>query len=358
LPAGAVASVFVDPRFLERTAAASPRPNDPGQERVFALLGRYLAAVRFAGIAVERRDGIVVHTEEVVDPAKLDPALARWSTRTATPDPALARMPATALAFAVANLDLGVVHDAVGALVAERDRTKWENLHVALKGILLGLDARSQVARRVGPRLAVYVERPEKGRQGLPGVITAEVGHDADGAKVAEALGNAFRTLLAVHALDDKHGGGTLRLQTRKVGAAEVTALAPQTPLAFASAEGRFLLGSSAEAVARGLAAQADPKAGRRLERVRSAYFPGVESFACADLVAVHDFVDPVRPAVARRMAARQHRPEVETARDLDQALALIHLFDAAFLTSAIEPGFEGVHRSLGLVKLPGGRED
>ncbi len=58
--------------------------------------------------------------------------------------------------------------------------------------------------------------------------------------------------------------------------------------------------------------------------------------------------------AIARaRMAARQNRPEAEAAADLDQALALIAVFDAAFATSVAEPGFTGIHRTFGLVSVP-----
>jgi hypothetical protein len=131
-----------------------------------------------------------------------------------------------------------------------------------------------------------------------------------------------------------------------------VTALSPSTPFAYALRDARLFLGTSAAAVSRALAATSDPRASGRVDRVRSAFFPDAADFALADLRSIHDIADRRRPAVLRRLAARQDRPEAEVARDLDQALALIDLFDAGFLTSTLSPDSSGAHRSFGLVRL------
>jgi hypothetical protein len=351
LPEGAAATALIDPRFVAQILAASSRPRKPGEERLHALIGRYLAAVRHAGASVSWRDGLVLHTEEVVDPEKLGPSLRAWASRTDRPGASLARIPGTALAVASVHLDAGVVLDALASLVSDADQTKLGNLGVAVNGILLGQDLRADVAPRLGPGLTAFVDRTEPG--GAQVVLQAEIANGPEGEKAGAALDNALRTLLAVHALDDKQGGGKLRLASRTVGDAKVTALAPVTPYAYAVSDGRLVLGRTEAAVARALTARPDPSAGAWFERLRAARFPSALSYACADLQAIHAYAEPRRVAIARRSALRQNRPEADAARDLDQALALIHLFDAAYATSAVDPDFRGVHRTFGLVTLP-----
>jgi hypothetical protein len=355
LPAGAVVSAFVDPRFLESVAAGSERSNDPGEERVKALLGRYASAVRFAGAAIETRHGLVLHTDEVVDPERLPHELLRWGSSDRRPDASLMRVPPGALAFAVVSLDATVVYELLASLIPERERAKWDNLQVAIRGVMLGLDPRSAVAPQVGPGAALHVEPPaaEDADRGLSLVASLEIAAGHEGERASEALTNALRTWLAAYAMDDKQGGEGLHFATEPLHGEAVTRLAPRTPLAFAAAPRRLVIGSTPGAVARALAAHRERGAGARIERLRAAFFPSVDSFACADLAAVHEWADPIRELLARRMAERQGKDEGQAARDLDHALALIRLFDAAFVTSAVEPGFRGVHRSLGFVSVP-----
>jgi hypothetical protein len=368
LPERAVASLFVDPRFIGRLMSSSPRPAKPEDDRVLALIDRYLSAVGYAGATLQWRDGPIVHTEEVVDPAKLGPELKRWAGRLDRPDPALARAPVSALIMASAALDAGVIFETLIHLAAENDPARLDNLLVALGGLLLGLDARSEVIPHVGPGVSFYLERPEPAafdRAGdppaprIPGVLTVEIARGTAGEKAATALDNALRTLLALHALgrgpNQAAGAGQARVEARAIDGVNVTSLGGPKPFAYAVREGRLVVGSSAEAVARAVDAQNEPKAEKpsRLDQLRSALFADTVSFACADLKAIHEFANAHRPALARRMAAAQKRPEPESARDLDEALALVELFDAAFFTSQVEQGFTAVHRKLGLVKLP-----
>lgn len=354
LPRRAVASLYVDPRFVERLMAVTPKPSKPGDEKVFALLTRYLAAVRYAGAALEWRDGLILHTEEVVDPGAVSPDWKRWASRTGAPADSIRRVPPTALLIVTADLDLGAVSAGLAGLVPESDRRKLGTYGTALNGLLLGLDARTEVAPQLGPGVLLFVERPEDlgGPWRLPVVARAEVSRSVPGARAAAAIDNALRTILALYALDEKHGGGALRVESRPGGAATITALDAGTPFAYAVGGGRVDLGTTAEAVARSLGASADPRASARVDRVRSAYFPDTSSFAVADLRAVHDFAEGRRPALARLLAERQHRPEPDASVDLDQILGLIDLFDAAFLTSKVAPDFSGVHHCLGLVRI------
>jgi len=358
LPRRAAASLYVDPRHVERLMAASPRPKNPDDETMFALLSRYLASVRFAGAAVEWRDGLIVHTEEVIDPNAISADWKRWAARTDTAGDTFRRVPPNALVMATGRLDFGAAMDVLTSLVPERDRPRLGTYRVALKGLLLGHDARTEVAAQIGPGMLVFVESPDdaNGAWRLPAVVSLEVGRAGGGPNASGAIDNALRTVLALYALDEKHGGGALRVEARSHGAATITTLNAETPFAYAIEGGRLDIGTTAEAVARSLKAASDPLASARVNRVRSVYFPEASSFAAADLRAIHDFASGRRVDLARLLAERQHRPEPDVARDLDQVLGLIDVFDAAFLTTVVAPGFSGVHHSLGFVRLAGPR--
>src|SRR5262249_53957548 len=148
-----------------------------------------------------------------------------------------------------------------------------DNLLVALDGLLLGLDARAEVVPHVGPGVSFYLERPEPGAfdrdrppPRLPGVLAIEIARGTAGEKAAAALDNALRTLLALSALGKGPGhperGGQTRVETRAIDGVNVTSLGGPRPFAYAVREGRLVLGSSAEAVARAAAAagQGEPK--------------------------------------------------------------------------------------------------
>ncbi len=360
LPERAVASLFVDPRFVERVLASAPRQKSGDDDVVFSLLGRYLGAVRYAGAALEWRDGLILHTEEVVNPDALAPSLKQWAGRTGTPGPASRRVPESALFMATAHMDFGALYDVLSPLIQERDRPKLDNVTTAINGLLLGLNGRSDIVPHLGPGLLFYVERPdgEPNARRLPSVLSIELGEGEAAARASSAIDNALRTFLAIYALDDKHGGGRLRIETRAAaaGSGTITSLSPSTPFAYTIHASRLILGTSPETVSRAVAAMSNPKASDRVERVRSVYFPDVVSFALADLRAIHTVADRQRPALTRRLAARQHRTESDAARDLDQVLALIDLFDAAFFTTTVAPDFNKVHHALGLVRLSGDR--
>ena len=357
LPDGAMVRVFVDPRFLVRALTDPDRSRQPDDAQLRTLATRYLGALTYFGAALKWRDGLVLQTRGLLSPAALTPALKRWGERTDTPAPELRRVPKSALVLLSASLDASWVYETLLDLVPERDRPKLENLRVALDGILLGRSARDEVIPRLGPGLVAYLERPaadsERPVRGMPVVVSVEVEKTRAGAQASEAIGNALRTLLALHALDPKHGEGLLQFETRTLAIGEVSALRPTTPFAFSTGVGKLVLGTTADAVARALLAQAQEAGPSRFETIRAALFPGAGSFACADLGAIHEFAVQARPALVRGLAHRQNAGEQAAGRDLDQALALIGLFDAAYLTSTIEPGFHTINHAIGLVRLP-----
>jgi hypothetical protein len=351
LPGRSAVALFVDPKFAGRLLAAAPMPAKPQEQRFLELVGRYLAAVRYAGAAVEWRGGFVLHTHELVDPARLGPGLKRWAARPEPLEPGLPRIPSTALAVATAQVDFGALLDALEQLIPEADRSRFDNFMLLLRGLMLGRDVRSAVAPNLGPGVTAYVEPPPAGLRFPNGslVLAVRLAPAPEGAKTAEAVDNALRTVVAMAALDVKRGGGRLPVVTAPWRGATITSLDGTPPSAYTVHDGRVILGTP-DAVARALDAQAGVSETGRFEHLRERFFPGASSYVCVDLRALYRAADPNRAALARRQAARQNRPEADALRDVDQALALIDLFEVAYLTSAIDPAFTSVHRALGLV--------
>jgi hypothetical protein len=358
LPEHAVASLFVAPRFLAQVLAAMARPQKPANDRAAAVIGRYLTALDCVGAALQWRDGIVVDTEEVFDPAKLDPWVRHWAARSGEIGPGLRRAPASALAMASVHVDWNAVFDVIRTLAPERQQPRIENLIVALDGILLGRDIQAEILPHLGPGMLAYLEagdgereddtNPRAAAPALAKVIAVGLGN-ASG--LAAAVENALRTYLAFYALDTQHNRGQLQLETRETGGRKVTTLHPTTPLAFAVDADRLVLGSSAAVVSRAITFAANPTEGE-LDRLRVARFPLASSFACVDLVRLQEFVLNHRARLVARLAPGQGpgRRVEEAEHDLDDATALISLFRHAYLTSAFEPDASAAHRSLGLI--------
>ena len=359
LPDRAMARVFIDPKFLLRALTQTDRSSRPEDARFLALATRYLGALTYFGAVLEWRDGLALHARGLLDTAVLTPAMKRWGERTDAPAPELRRVPRSALILLSASLDASWAFDTLLDLVPEKDRPRLANLRVALDGILLGRSAREDVVPRLGPGFVAYLERPAPGAERpvrrMPVVVSVEVEKTSAGARASEAIGNALKTLLALYALDPKNGGGMLTFETRTLQVGEVSLLLPTTPFAFSAGVGKLVLGTTGEAVARALLAQAQEGGSSRFETIREAFFPRAGSFACADLKAIHEFAEQARPALVRGLARRQNASEQAAERDLNNALGLIGLFDAAYLTSTIEPGFRAINHSIGLVRLPRG---
>jgi hypothetical protein len=331
--------------------AASPKPEKPpAEERVVALLDRYVAAMQYAGLALEWKEGVVLHLEEALDPERLDPWIKAWAGRADPAEPEAVPIPPSALATGRLSLDFPALLAALRLIVPETEKPRIENLLEALRGIALGRDLATDILPKLGPGVWAYVEAPDANDSslGLPFVLSVRISKESD---VGVALENVLRTLLAFYALDEKHGGGRLRLGAREHDGVSVIALEPATPMAFAVCAGRLVLGRSPEAVSRALASDQGARRGESvLERIRRSQCPPSGSFACIDLVAVKATIDAHRAKVVKRLAARNHRSQETEAHDLDQVMALMGLFQGAYLTSAIAPDASSVHRTLGLI--------
>ncbi|MFI5456324.1 MAG: hypothetical protein ACHRXM_12825 [Isosphaerales bacterium] len=386
LPEPALARLFVDPRHIGRLLAAAPRPAKPRDARLMAMLERYLAAVDYAGAALVWNDrAIVLHTVETLDPSRLDSWLRRWAGGTRRLDPALERVPSTALALASGQVDALAFYDALSQLVPNEDGPKMANIETILTGLLLGQDLRTRILPRMGPGVLAYLDSPSETDEGRatgvepspgsswPFPLVAVVslrgdergGPRAGGARptdtnagetasttVLAALENALRTVLALTAMDEKRNGGRSRILTRVVAGATVTTLDPFIPFAYAfdGAGSRLVVGTSADSVARYLESSSDPKAGERFRRLQAAAFPGDETFCCVDFDALNKLAGRHRKRLVQSLAARKQRPAADVDRDLTQVLALARLFEAAFVTSRFEPDATAVQRRVGLI--------
>ena len=382
----ALARLFVDPRQIGRLLAAAPRPSKPSDARLIALLERYLSAVDYAGAALVWNDhSIVVHTVETLDSSKLDPWLRRWAGDTRRLDPALDRMPSTALAVLSGHVDASAVYDAISGIVPDEDRPRLANVEAALTGLMLGQDLRTRILPRLGPGVLAYLESPSNSDPGrainpgpppgstwaVPLVVVLSLGRNDPRAfprtgalakeanaqipatiTVAAALENALRTILALTAMDEKRNQGRSRILTRVVAGATVTTLDFRIPFAYAVdvTGSRLVLSTSADSVARYLESLSDPKAGERFRRLRAGSFPGDETFLCVDLDALNKLAGRHRDGFVQALAVRRRQPAADVDRDLTQVLALARLFEAAFVTSRFEPDATAVQRRAGLI--------
>ncbi len=311
------------------------------------MLGRYLRTVEGIGLAIEWRDGVLLHVHEVYDPKGLDPRLLRWAKSGSNPDALARRIPASAVAAAAAPVDLAATYDAIVELVPAAERPRLDLVFEALRGVLLGRDLRTQVLPRLGPAVIAYVEGPSSGSTRLPIVGVVELRDEPGERGVAAALDNALRTLLCLYALDPKHQATAVRVESRQAGPLRVTVLGgPNAPFAYGLGPDCLVLGTSADAVARFGTSEPDA----RLAPIKAAYFPDARAYAAVDIGLLARSARAHREPLARRLAAARGVAPDAAARDLDGALALLDPFDAAFLALAVDPGMAWVHQTVGLI--------
>lgn len=360
LPKPAVASLYVDPRFLEQSMEPASPAEEPG-DPVEQLLDRYIDAVRYAGAALVVRDGIVLHTNEQVEPSGLDAPLRDWAGGASFDDGRLlARMPADAPVRSAGHVDARALFDLVLGMVPEADRPRIEPSLALARGLLLGRDLVAEILPALGPGMVAYVDAPERsGRHGggwpPPIVVAASVAGDSGEPLGAHAaLGNALRAFLALLTFDSPPGA--LRVETREPrrGVRVTELVGSPVPLSYAVGPGFLVVGTSAESVA--LFADdsaASTEAPSGFTRLRAEHASGATTFAYADLDAVVQLASVHGDALTERIARDQAAAEEEVRRDLDRALALLGLFRAAYYAQSIAADFTSVDRRLGLVTAP-----
>lgn len=343
LPERSVASLFVNPRLIERAMAEVPRPAKPADERVAAMLGRYLGAVEYAGASLQWGDGVFLHTHEAIDPARLDPWLRRWLTGPSEPLTLAGQVPESALAVVSVSIDPEAIGGALWELVPEADRPGLDNLRLALRGILMGRDPVTEILPRFGPGMLLTLGPGPR----FP-LVAALSWKDRPDDDLTAPLDNALRTALAFYALSPKRKATHHRVETRTIGQARVTELTDglRPLLGYRVDRGRVVLGNVPGEVAR-FGVAPDPGL---LGEVRAKYFPEAETFAVVDLGRLVREVRTIRGPIARRLAGRSGRPAEAVDGDLGQILALADLFRAATFSSAAGPDPNAIHRSIGLI--------
>jgi hypothetical protein len=378
----ALARLFVNPAMIRKLIAATPDPADPAAARVVAQLEKSLTAIDYAGASLSWKDGILaLDVAQVIDPERLAPWMRRWAGDSRPLDHSLLQtVPRSALAVGSPHADLVAARELLRLLVPADDQPRLDTLELALSGLFQGRDLIDRVLPLLGPGLVVYVEPPGLARAESPGGNPAPAARDATfpivavvqlgdegpetgrgapagvdtggrGGSIVDAADNAFRTLLALTALDEKRAEGRSRVSRREVAGTWVSTLEPAVPFAYAVDRDRrrLVLGTSPAAVARWLEAGRDRASSERFQALRERAFPEGR-FACIDLRAVSTLAGSVRDQLARELAAGKDRPVDAVARDLDQVLGLANLFEAVFLNGRIEADARSANFTLGLI--------
>jgi hypothetical protein len=250
-------------------------------------------------------------------------------------------------------VDWSAVLEGFKAVVPAPELGRVDNVLIALDGILLGRSLRTEILPHLGPGVLAYLDMPDGARNenSLPAAKLAKVlvtGHDSAGG-VAAAIENALRTYLATYAVDPKRAAEHLVFESRDVGGRKITALSPATPFAFVTDGETIVVASSVAAAERALARAAEPVESE-LGQLRAARFPQAGSFACVDLIRLHDYLVNRRVAVETRLARGEMESPENARRELDEAIAFMALFRQAYATSDIEADASAVHRSAGLI--------
>lgn len=350
LPAGAVVSAFIDPRYLERQESGGNARRAAG-DRMEELVRRNLNAVEYAGAALVWDKGPVLHLHETIDASKLDAPLRSWADRPTAAPSLLGRVPESALLVVVGQTDFRALAGLLALLVPESDHRTSEAFWAVVDGALLGLDARREVLPALGPEVLGFVDvRPDAplGWARFPLVGAVAVRGET---RPQAALFNAARMLLALGALDSKPNDAKLWLEDAVVAGTRVLALrGGPVPLAVAVGGECLVLGTSVEAVAT-FAGRADTDATREAPW-RAAIDEHIRSFLYIDLKRLVTLAREHRDALAEKLSEK--RPRDEALRDLDHVVALLGLFKSGYATNAIAPGFTAMHQTIGLIGQDG----
>jgi hypothetical protein len=338
-PPGALATIAIDPRFVERLDQTTEDDRAPS----LAALMKALAAMDGWGAALSWRDGPVVETIERYAPGRLAPELRAWAARPGGPEGLLSAIPADAPVVAAGHIDLAAAVSILERLVPEAERPRVDALALVATGLLLGRDARREVLPALGPGAVAYLDVGAGTGGATKPSLVAAIAIDPGARGVPEAIANASRTLLALAVLDD-----TKRLSmTRRDGPSgvEVIGLTGEREagpsLTLAAAPGRVVIGSAPEAVEAFL----NGTGGFR----KPAELGDATSFVLVRVESAIGLVRAREAEVIERLAATG-RPAKEVERDLRAVLELLAPFRVAYATSRVTPDGGEARRSLALL--------
>jgi hypothetical protein len=354
LPDRAMVSLFVNPRLLDRLILDPTRSSKTTSDRLANQLVRYVGALGQVGFAVQWREGFVIHSHEVLEPEKLEPWLKEWLTRPTSPLPSqansLALVPSTAVAIVSANLDFQAIAEMVDALTPNESKTSFANLKLAAQGVLFGHDPITWLLPRLDHTALVYldVEPNPEARPSFPWVAVIGWQRRAGLDDLTGPIDNAIRTLFAMAAIETKDHSAALKVETKPLAEGRLTTLAKATRvlLSYRTDHDRLVIGNSAGAVARFATGPANPV----LAELRAKFVSEAETFAIVDALRLVGDVKRLQEPIARRLAARSHRPVAATERDLAQVVDLAWLFRAFTFSTTTSKDATEIHRTIGLI--------
>ncbi len=357
LPSGSFIRLALHPGFLVRFLEALPDSDKPGEARAAGSIRGYFRALRYVGLSVEWKDGLLVHTRESLDPSKLEGWLKQWLTRKSAPTELLRKIPQTAVALSSIQFDFSAIADYLDGFVPENDRWQLENILTAVRGIALDQDVRKAVLPALGPRLVAYADGfdyPSKGA-GVPMVAALGLASGNGAPQVAASVRNALRTMLAVIALDNSRRGAQLHLNTTQVDGQEVTTFGnARVYLAYSVLPDQLVVSNNPGAAVRYIKSPPTDW----LDSAGAGKLSVAGSLAYVDLAALAELATRHRDGLAKRSAQRRGGSIESAGDDLDQAIALARLFRCVFFTTTAAPDASTVSRTFGLLaantKAPG----
>lgn len=345
LPADALLSLFIDPRFVERLASKSPKAGarDEAQSRLVALFERYLSATQYAGASLVWRDGPALETFEAIDPGKLDLPLRKWTGRTEGGEDLLARVPSTAFWVIAARMDLVALLDLMLDVVPESERERTGRILDAARGLLLGRDLREEILPALGPGVVAYSDMAEGAKPEVQPslVVGVEIGKAHD---VRAPLENALRTFMNLISLDAKKSAEESQIRVQERDGQTVVSLGqPPNSVSYAVTPEVLAIGNDPERVA-GFIANRRPEAQGSFATIPDR-ITRTGGFAVVNLDRVTDRVSSQRDRFAKEWNL--------SVADLDGLLAASRLFRLGYVTTTVAKDSASVRRSLGLLGKP-----
>ena len=346
LPARPLASLFINPRIVERSMAGGAKAEG---DRASAMIARYIGSVGQFGLALLWDGGISLHSSESIAPQKLDPWLREWLTGPPVPAVLKGRLSPSTVAVASLGIDFPALVEAARDLVTEAERPSLANLRQLLQGVLLGRDPLTDLVPRLKPGLLLALEvEPDQAIRPRFSVVGAIDWSDNPGSDpLAGPVANGLRTLMAFHALNPKGRADHLQVESRTVGETKVTLLTggAGTILSGRVDRSRLILGTSPESVAR-----AGPgPVPATLAEIHAGELANASTFAIVDLPRLVGEVRTLRGPIARELAGRSRRPVAAADRDLGDLLDFADLFRAATFRSTTASDATEIRRTIKL---------
>lgn len=344
LPERACLGLYAEARFLERQMATAQAP--PGSGRgIGRLIRSYLHAVDYAGLALEwspEGPRLTIHQEIGAD--RLSAPMRAWANRAGSTEPLLRGLPDDPLAVVAGHLHLPAVLGALKTAISTGDSPRLDEFAGAIAEV--APERLEGLLESIGPAWALGIHAPGPGNGSASWVLATSLGADLN-EESRQSLDRLLRSALALDAIRPGPAGGPEPIVDERLDGRSISRRAVGRPLAYGRIEDRAAVGSSPEALVSYLNGRAGSGGGSSFQEVRAARFADAASFA---------YVDPARLRGVlndRRAGILQWIGRPDAGHDLDQVIGLLGLFQSAYATSRIAPGFQAIDQTLVLVPAP-----